>query len=395
MKKRVILIILDGVGIGELSDADLYNDKGSNTLANIADFVGGLNLPNLQKLGLGNISAIKGVHPEENPIGNFGKAAEKSAGKDSISGHWEIMGLITKKPFPTYPNGFPNQIINEFISKTDCKGILGNKHSSGTEIINELGEKHLKTGYPIIYTSADSVFQIATHEKIFPTKKLYKMCEIARNEILIGKHKVGRVIARPFVGTKDGNFVRTPHRKDFSISPPKKTVLDILKKNNHNVIGIGKIEDLFNFQGLTNSIHTHHNEEAMREIFEKMVEFDEGLIFANFSDFDTEWGHRNNFKDFAKGLENFDRMLPKLFEFMKADDILIITADHGCDPTTESTDHSREYVPILVYGKNIKTGINLGIRKTFADIGTTISEIFNVEKMSTGRSFLEEIIVKF
>ncbi len=388
---RVILIVLDGVGVGALPDASLYQDEGSNTLANTAIKVNGLHLPNLQKLGLGNIIRMKGVPLATNPIGNWGKAAEISAGKDSISGHWEIMGIAVSKSFPTYPDGFPSNIIEQFVRKTGCKGILGNKAASGTEIINELGEEHLRTKYPIIYTSADSVFQIATHEKIYPVEELYRMCEIARNEILINKHRVGRVIARPFTGTKKSNFIRTPRRKDFSVSPPEKSVLDILKENGHNVIGVGKIEDLFNFQGLTDSVHTHHNDEAMDEILKQMTKVEDGLIFANLPDFDTDWGHRNNYSAFAKGLEDFDRWLPDVMNKMKLDDILIITADHGCDPTTKSTDHSREYIPILIYGKSIKKGIQLGIRKTFGDIGATISEIFQVPLPKIGKSFLKDI----
>ena len=389
--KRVILIVLDGVGVGALPDASIYHDEGSNTLPNTAIKVNGLNLPNLQKLGLGNIIRIDGVPSATNPIGNWGKAAEISAGKDSTSGHWEIMGIAVSNPFPTYPDGFPSNIIEQFIGKTGCKGILGNKAVSGTVIINELGEEHLKSKYPIVYTSADSVFQIATNEEIYPVEELYKMCEIARNEILIDEHRVGRVIARPFLGTKNGNFIRTPRRKDFSVSPPEKSVLDILKENGHNVIGIGKIEDLFNFQGLTDSVHTHHNDEAMDEILKQMTKVEEGLTFANLPDFDTDWGHRNNYSAFAKGLEDFDRWLPDVMNKMKLDDILIITADHGCDPTTKSTDHSREYIPILIYGKSIKKGIQLGIRKTFGDIGATISEIFQVPLPKIGKSFLKDI----
>jgi len=391
MIKKVILIVLDGVGVGELPDANLYNDEGSNTIANTASRCNGLFLPNLQKLGLGNITKIVGVKEENAPIGNWGKAAEISAAKDSTSGHWEIMGISTLKPFPIYPDGFPKQIIDEFIRKTGCKGILGNKADSGTVIINELGEEHLRTKYPIIYTSADSVFQIACHENIYSVKELYKMCEIARNDILVGGHKVGRVIARPFVGTKKLNFVRTPRRKDFSVSHPERSVLDRLKENEHNVVGIGKIGDLFNFNGLTDSIHTHHNEEAMKEIISQMNRLDEGLLFANLPDFDTMWGHRNNYSAFAKGLEEFDNWLPKLIEIMHKNDILIITADHGCDPTTESTDHSREYVPILVYGQSIKNGVDIGIRKTFADIGATVSEIFQVPLPKIGKSFWKDI----
>ena len=387
--QRVFLIIIDGVGVGALPDAAQYHDEGSNTLANTATKVHGLHLPNLQKLGLGNIIHIEGVPVETKPIGNFGKAIEVSAGKDSTTGHWEIMGLINEQPFPTYPpaGGFPKKIIDAFIEKTGCKGVLGNKAASGTEIINELGEDHLKTHFPIVYTSADSVFQIAAHEKIYPIRELYKMCEIARNEILIGKHRVGRIIARPFIGDKNGDFQRTSARKDFSVNPPDQTVMDLLKAQDIPVIGVGKIEDLFNFRGLTESIHTPHNPEGMDMILKYCGKIDRGFLFANLPDFDTLWGHRNNYKAFAKGLEEFDGWLPDFFEKITESDIVIITADHGCDPTTKSTDHSREYIPILVYGKSIKSGVDIGVRKTFADIGATIADIFQIQGTGKGTSF--------
>jgi len=387
--QRVFLIIIDGVGVGALPDAARYHDEGSNTLANTAKKVHGLHLPNLQKLGLGNIIPIEGVPVETKSIGNFGKAVEVSVGKDSTTGHWEIMGLINEHPFPTYPpaDGFPDEIIDAFIEKTGCKGVLGNKAASGTEIINELGEEHLKTHFPIVYTSADSVFQIATHEKIYSLEKLYEMCEIARNEILTGIHRVGRVIARPFIGDKNGDFQRTSARKDFSVNPPSQTIMDLLKNQGIPVIGVGKIEDLFSFQGITESIHTPHNPETMDMILSFSSKIDRGLIFANLPDFDTLWGHRNNYKAFAKGLEEFDGWLPELFERVTESDIVIITADHGCDPTTKSTDHSREYIPILVYGKGIRSGVNIGIRKTFADIGATIADIFQVQGTGKGTSF--------
>ena len=389
--QRVFLIILDGVGVGALPDATQYHDEGSNTLSNTARQVHGLDLPNLQKLGLGNITAIAGVPAEKNPLGNFGKAIEVSAGKDSTTGHWEIMGVVNEFPFPTYPNGFPQEVIDAFIEKTDCKGVLGNRAASGTEIINELGEEHLKTHFPIVYTSADSVFQIAAHEKIYPLEKLYKMCKIARNGILIGKHRVGRVIARPFIGDKNGEFERTGHRKDFSVNPPSNTVMDLLTAQDIPVIGVGKIEDLFNFKGITESIHTPHNSEAMATILLFADTVDKGLIFANLPDFDTLWGHRNNYNAFAEGLEKFDRWLPELFDRLAETDVIIFTADHGCDPTTESTDHSREYIPIIVYGKSIKSGVDIGVRKTFADIGATIADIFQIQGTGKGTSFWNEV----
>lgn len=387
----IILVILDGVGAGELPDAAKYNDEGSCTLANTAKAVGGLHLPTLQKLGFGNILSIKGVPSEPDARGNWGKARELSAGKDSTTGHWEMMGIILNKPFPTYPIGFPEEVISTFIKKTGCQGVLGNKPESGTVIINELGEEHLRTKYPIVYTSADSVFQIAAHEDIYPVKELYRMCEIARNEVLVGEHRVARIIARPFIGNKNGNFVRTPRRKDFSVSPPEKTVLDFLSDAGYPVIGIGKIEDLFNYQGLTDSVHTQTNEDTLNAIEKFINKIDCGLIFANLSDFDTLWGHRNNAKAFAEGLQTFDTWLGSLLTKLSNDKIIIVTADHGNDPTTPSTDHSREYIPIVIYSPSLKKGINIGIRKTFADIGATLSEIFNVSRPKVGESFWDLI----
>jgi phosphopentomutase len=388
MIRRVILIILDACAIGELPDARLYQDQGSNTLVNTAKAVGGLKLPNLERLGLGNIDTILGVNPNASAVANFGKMAELSVGKDSTTGHWEIMGLILKKLFPVYPHGFPPEIIGKF-EKAIGRKVLGNKPASGTEIIKELGEEHIKSGKPIVYTSADSVFQVAAHEEIIPVDGLYKMCTIARN-ILVGKHAVSRVIARPFVG-KPGAFKRTERRKDFSLAPPSETVLDILKRNGIPVLGMGKIEDLFAGKGLTQSIHTKNNSDGMDKLVEAIRLFKTGLIFINLVDFDMLWGHRNNPSAFAAGLEEFDRRLPEITELLEKEDILIITADHGCDPTTPSTDHSREYVPVLVYGRSIASNINLGIRESFSDVGATIAEIFNVEGTGKGKSFLKEI----
>jgi len=388
MIRRVVLIILDSCGIGELPDARLYHDEGSNTLANTARAVGGLRLPNLETLGLGNIAPLQGVKPNSSAIASFGKMAELSWGKDSTTGHWELMGLILKKPFPVYPRGFPPEIIQPF-EKAIGRKILGNRPASGTEIIKELGEEHLRTGKPIVYTSADSVFQIAAHEEIVPVEELYRMCTIARR-ILVGEHGVVRVIARPFVG-KPGSFMRTERRKDFSLPPPSHTILDILKGNDIPVIGIGKIEDLFAGKGLTHSIHTRNNSDGMDKLVEAMKEFKAGLILINLVDFDMLWGHRNNPRAFARGLEEFDRRLPGVMKLLGEEDILIITADHGCDPTTPSTDHSREYVPLLVHGRMIRNHVDLGIRESFADLGATIAEIFSVEGTGKGKSFLEKI----
>ncbi|MGB2770246.1 MAG: phosphopentomutase, partial [Candidatus Zixiibacteriota bacterium] len=388
MSKRVILIILDACGIGELPDAHLYNDERSNTIVNTAKAVGGLRLPHMEKLGLGNIDEIPGVSPNASASANFGKMAELSAGKDSTSGHWEIMGLITQKPHPVYPQGFPPEVIQPF-ERAISKKILGNKPASGTEIIKELGEEHFRTGKPIVYTSADSVFQIAAHEEIIPVNELYRMCTIARN-LLIGEHAVVRVIARPFLG-KPGSFKRTERRRDFSLAPPSETVLDILKANHLPVIGLGKIEDLFAGKGLTFSIHSKNNSDGMDKLIEAVEKFKEGLIFINLVDFDMLWGHRNNPRAFAGGLEEFDRRLPEVMELLQKQDILILTADHGCDPTTPSTDHSREYVPLLVCGESIAKGKNLGVRESFADVGATIADIFGIKGTGSGKSFLEDI----
>jgi len=382
------LIILDACGIGELPDAKLYQDEGSNTIVNTAKTVGGLKLPNLEKMGLGNIDTIPGVNPNNSSVANFGKMAELSVGKDSTSGHWEIMGLILKKPFPVYPHGFPPEIIGKF-EKAIGRKVMGNKPASGTEIIKELGEGHIKSGKPIVYTSADSVFQIAAHEEIIPVAELYKMCMVAR-KILVGEHGVARVIARPFVG-KPHSFERTERRKDFSLAPPSETVLDILKRDNIPVLGMGKIEDLFAGKGLSQSVHTKNNSDGMDKLVEAVRQFRTGLIFINLVDFDMLWGHRNNPPAFAAGLEEFDRRLPEVLDLLEIDDILIITADHGCDPTTPSTDHSREYVPLLVYGRSIRNNINLGIRESFSDVGATIAEIFGVQGTEYGKSFLKEI----
>lgn len=386
--KRVILIVLDSCGVGGLPDAKNYGDAGSNTLGNIAKKIGGLNLPYLKKLGLGNIEPISGVLAEENPLACYGKMGELSAGKDSTTGHWEIAGVILKKPFPVYPDGFPEELIQRLEKAIGVK-VIGNKPASGTEIIKELGEKHLGTGNPIVYTSADSVFQIAAHEEIIPVEKLYQICAIAR-EILQGAHGVARVIARPFMG-KTGFFKRTERRKDFSLPPPEKTILDILKENGVKVVGIGKIEDLFAGKGISLAFHTRDNSDGMDKLTCSMKEEKEGLIFLNLIDFDMLWGHRNDVAGFARGLEAFDRRLAEILNLLESKDILLLTADHGCDPTTPSTDHSREYVPLLIYGEKIKKGVNLGVRNSFSDIASTLSEIFEVPSTGNGASFWKEI----
>ena len=381
-----LIILLDGVGVGELPDAVNYGDVGSNTLANIAKKLNGISLPNLQELGLGNIIDILGVPKANSPLASFGKMIEKSQGKDSVSGHWEISGLELDFDFPYYPNGFPPKIIDKFLELTEFVGVLGNKAASGTEIIVELGDEHVKTGLPIIYTSADSVFQIAAHEDIISLPRLYEICEISRNEIFVGDNNIGRIIARPFIGNS-GNYKRTTNRKDYAISPPDETVLDLLKKNNIETVAIGKINDLFNHRGITQPIKTKSNEEGIEKIIDSIKKSENAFIFANLVDFDVYYGHRNDPRGFAEALKVFDNKLPEILSFLDEKDVLIITADHGNDPTTLSTDHSREFIPLLFYQKG-KLGANLGIRKTFSDIGKSAANFFNVPNNLKGTSFL-------
>ncbi len=384
MVNRVIWIILDSVGMGELPDAARFHDEGSNTLGNLAAAVE-LSIPNMRKLGLGNIEGMKNILPVEKPKGCYGRLGEISDGKDTTTGHWEMVGIYSKQPFPTYPNGFPEEILEEFKRKAKLKGILGNCAASGTEIIKQLGTEHVKTGYPIVYTSADSVFQIACHEEIYSPKQLYQMCEIAR-EMLKGEHAVARVIARPFVG-EEGNFVRTANRRDFSLKPPMDNLLVRMKEAGLDVIAVGKIEDIFDKVGITEAVHTKDNMDGVQKTIQYMKEESKGLIFTNLVEFDMKWGHRNDVSGYAKGLEEFDKVLPDIIKAMKEEDILIINADHGCDPTTLSTDHSREYVPLLLYGKELKENIDLKTGKTFANIGQTIAEIFKLPTLNIGESF--------
>lgn len=387
---RLTLIVLDSVGIGELPDAERYGDRGSNTLANTARAVGGLNLPNLGRLGLGNILAIEGVPPVKQPLAAYGRMAEASAGKDTTTGHWEIAGLLLERPFPVYPHGFPPEIIEPF-EKRIGRPVLGNRAASGTAIIEELGEEHIRTGYPIVYTSADSVFQIAAHEEVIPVDELYRMCRVAR-ELLTGPHAVGRVIARPFVGTP-GAFKRTDRRRDFSLPPPAPTVLDLLTQNGYPVLAVGKIEDIFAGRGITEAIHTKDNMDGVDRTIACMRRLERGLIFTNLVDFDMLYGHRNNPRGYAAALEAFDRRLPEILSAVRADEVLIITADHGCDPTTSSTDHSREYVPLLVYGPLVEPGVNLGTRSTFSDVAASVAEFFGLS-YPRGTSFAREVIVR-
>lgn len=386
--KRAIIIVLDGVGIGELPDASKYNDCGSNTLMNIKKQIPSLKLKNLCSLGLGNIDGENIYDKAENSIGSYGKMAEHSAGKDTTTGHWELCGIWIEEPFPTYPNGFPKDIIEKFENKTGRK-TLANCTASGTEIINRLGDEHVKTGYPIVYTSADSVFQIAAHENIISIEELYKMCEYAR-EILIEKDAVARIIARPFIG-ENGKYTRTKNRKDFSLSPIKPTLLDYAKQQGLDVFAVGKIEDIFDNCGITKSVHTTNNKDGINQTIDFIEKTSNGIIFTNLVDYDMLYGHRNDVKGFADALEEFDHKLPQIMNSMKDDDILFITADHGCDPTTSSTDHSREYVFLLAYGKNVKS-INLKTRLTYSDLAATISEYLEISGELKGESFLNQIL---
>jgi len=390
--KRVILIVLDSAGIGEMPDAEKYGDKGSSTIINTKKAVPSMSLKNLCSLGLSKIDA-----PDAHILGNaqsitgcYGKMAEASNGKDTTTGHWEIAGIITENPFPTFSkNGFPDEVMEKFEKETGL-GYLGNETASGTEIINRLGDEHVKTGKPIVYTSADSVFQIAAHEDIIPPEKLYDICRTAR-KILTGPYAVARVIARPFIGTS-GNYTRTSNRHDFSLPPTDVTMLDCIKNTGLTVAAVGKINDIFLGEGITQKVYTKNNEDGIEKTLEYMAETKNGIIFTNLVDFDMVYGHRNNAQGYAKALEYFDSKLPEIISAMTDDDMLIITADHGCDPTTPSTDHSREYVPLLVYGKNFGKNINLGTRKTFADIGKTVCHYLEAENSLTGTSFLNNIL---
>lgn len=386
---RAIIIVLDSVGIGELPDADQYGDVGSNTLGNTARAVGGLSLPNMQKLGLGNLTEVEGVPPCEPPLGAYGRMAEASAGKDTTTGHWELAGVYSPKPLPTYPQGFPKDLIAAFEQRIGRR-TLGNYPASGTAIIAALGQEHMRTGYPIVYTSADSVFQVAAHEGVIPVEELYRICRLAR-ELLVGEHNVGRVIARPFVG-RPGDFTRTERRQDFSARPPEPTLLDRLIAAGQEVLAVGKIEDIFAHQGISRSVHTGNNATSLDQTLAFMAEEGPGLIFTNLVDFDMLYGHRNDPQGYARALEDFDRRLPEIMAALRPDDLLIITADHGCDPVTPSTDHSREYVPLLVYGTAVKAGVNLGTRPTFADAAATVAELLGLAPLPFGTSFAAEIM---
>lgn len=386
--RKVAIVVLDGTGIGALPDAGRYGDEGSNTLGNLSAAVGGLRVPHLQQLGLGNIGPIKGVPPAAKPVAAWGKMAERSPGKDTTTGHWEIAGVILDRPFPVYPNGFPPEVITAFEQRIGRR-VLGNKPASGTAIIEELGAEHMRTGCPIVYTSADSVFQIAAHEEVIPVAELYRMCEIARS-ILVGEHAVARVIARPFVG-QPGSFRRTERRHDFSLPPPRPTLLEALTARGYAVVGIGKIYDIFAGRGITKSIPVKNNAENIRRTIEAVRQMAPGIVFTNLVDFDTLYGHRNDPVGFARALEEFDAALPELMAAVAPDGALFITADHGCDPTTPSTDHSREYVPLLVWGPRLREGVALGVRATFADVAATIAEFFGFT-WDVGESFAQLLV---
>ncbi len=377
-------MVLDSVGAGALPDAREYGDEGSNTLANTAAVVGGLDLPNFAALGLGNIIAVEGVAPAQKPKASYGKMGEVSPGKDTTTGHWELMGIQLDKPFPTYPDGFPRRIIGRF-EEAIGKKVLGNKPASGTEIISELGEEHMRTGRPIVYTSADSVFQIAAHEEVIPVEELYRLCRIAR-EILVGDDAVARVIARPFAGVP-GKFERTARRKDFSLPPPGRTLLDFARDAGREVCAVGKIGEIFSMRGIDASIKTANNMEGIDRIVQLMDEKAAGIIFANLVDFDMLWGHRNDPIGYAAGLRAVDARLPEILDRLAMPDALCITADHGCDPTTPSTDHSREYVPLLIVGPSLKAGVDLGVRASLSDLGKTISDLMGFKADIKGESF--------
>ncbi|MFB3828889.1 MAG: phosphopentomutase [Bryobacteraceae bacterium] len=385
MFRRIILIVLDSVGIGETPDAAAYGDAGSDTLGNIAR-VRPLALPNLCALGLGNIRPMEGIPAAAEPGGSFGRCAPASPGKDTTTGHWEMVGIHLERPFPLYGSGFPREIMDEFERRTGRR-TLGNRPASGTQIIEELGEEHIRTGSPIVYTSADSVFQIAAHEEVIPVAELYRMCEIAR-EILRGPHEVGRVIARPFVG-RPGAFTRTENRHDFAVPPPEGMLLDALAGRGVPVASVGKIYDVFLGRGITAAYKTKNNADGMAKTLEAMSAAPEGLIFVNLVDFDMLYGHRNDVEGYAAALEQFDVWLPRCLEAMRPGDLLLLTADHGCDPTTESTDHSREYVPLVAAGG--RRGTNLGTRSTLSDVGQTAAENFGA-RIPKGNSFLAQIL---
>jgi phosphopentomutase len=382
------LLVLDSAGIGEMPDAADWGDAGADTLGHILESRR-VSLPNLQRLGLGNIRVLSDLPAVAEPEGSFGKCALMSNGKDTTTGHWEMAGIILKKAFPTYPNGFPRQVVEAFVEQANVPGILGNIPASGTEIIKQLGEEHVRTGKPIIYTSADSVFQIAAHEEVIPVERLYEICQIARR-MLDGEHKVGRVIARPFLGTAAGNFTRTENRHDYAVPPPKENLLPLMKEAGLDVVCVGKIASIYDSVGVTEDLAAKNNEQTVDQTIKALGDDTTGLIFSNLVDFDMLYGHRRDTEGYASALERFDARVPEILDAMAEDDLLIMTADHGNDPTKEGSDHTREYAPLLVYGKLARAGVNLGARRSLADIGRTIAENFGLD-LNAGESFLGEI----
>jgi len=389
---RAIVLVLDSVGVGELPDAAAYGDVGSNTLGNTSRAVGGLTMPNLGAMGLGNITDVAGVAPVSNATASFGRCAELSAGKDTTTGHWEMVGMQLDCPFPTYPNGFPPEVMDAWTRETGL-GWLGNYPASGTVIIQDLGDEHVATGNPIIYTSADSVFQIAAHEDVIPIEELYRLCEIARTRVCVGENAVGRIIARPFIGPDEtGTYVRTHRRRDFALAPSEPTTLDLLQDAGVPTYGVGKIGDIFAWRGICESPHSVDNMDGFTHLVERVNDGERTFVFANLVDFDMLWGHRNDYAAYARGLEDVDARMPELLAAMKDGDLLIVTADHGCDPTTPSTDHSREYVPLIAKVKGVDRGIDLGTRTTFADIGETVLDFYGLAgSCGRGTSFLKEV----
>jgi phosphopentomutase len=387
--KRIFLVVMDSVGIGEAPDSEKFNDKGSNTLGHIADHRGGLKMPNMEKLGLGNINEIKGIEKVEKPLAHYTKMQEASNGKDTMTGHWEIMGLHIEQPFRTFPEGFPKELVEELEKKTGRK-IIGNKPASGTEIMEELGEEHTKSGALIVYTSADSVLQIAAHEEVVPLDELYHICEIAREITLREEYMVGRVIARPFIG-KPGKFERTANRHDYALKPFGRTVMNELKDSGFDVIALGKISDIYDGEGVTKAVRTNSNSDGMDKLLDSQEIDFTGLSFLNLVDFDAVFGHRRDPQGYGDALEEYDERLQEVLSRLKEDDLLLITADHGNDPVHHGTDHTREYVPLLAYYKGIQVGKEIPIRKTFADVGATVAENFGVKMPSYGTSFLNEL----
>lgn len=385
--RRVALIVLDSLGMGEMPDAAAWGDAGADTLGHICESRE-VSLPNLRAWGLGNVRRLAGVEPVESPRGSYGRCALRSNGKDTTTGHWEMAGIILEKAFPTYPEGFPPDVVERFVEETKVPGILGNYPASGTEIIKELGEEHVRTGKPIVYTSADSVFQIAAHEEVIPVARLYEICEAAR-DILRGEHEVGRVIARPFLG-EPGAFKRTENRHDYAVPPPRDMLLPVLSNAGLDVVAVGKISSIYDAAGVTKERPGKNNDQSVDETIRALEEDSRGLVFSNLVDFDMLYGHRRDVEGYARALEHFDSRLPELESAMREDDLLIITADHGNDPTYRGTDHTREYAPLLVYGKRAKAGVNLGDRGSLSDIGQTIADNFGL-RLGAGDSFLREI----